>query len=280
MSWLGKRPASRQRRRHVPDLDTSVAGLENWFATPLGQQLLSAEQRIISDELSCMFGYHLMQLSVNRQITLFADSRINHCFSIGVGRPDTNVDVGAFSLLEALPLEDESIDVTILHHVLEFSSNPHQVLKEASRVTIPRGYIIVFGFNPFSLMGVMKPFAQCVSSSPIWRRSSLYQTRVADWLQFLDCNTLRTHAGVYNFPLQNRRYLDFADKLNGWMGRKGVPFGNFYCLIARKDRASMRPIRPDWNKQPRFKGAKQALSARSAARLALVKNPPKNHTVK
>lgn len=280
MAWLDRRLTRYRSRRYVPDLDTTVAELENWFATPVGRQLLSTEQKIISDELSCMFGYHLMQLSINRNIQLFEDSRINHCFSIGVGAPDVAVNVGAFGSLDSLPLDDECIDVTILHHVLEFSSNPHQVLKEASRVTIPRGYIIVLGFNPFSLMGAMKPFAQLCSSSPIWRRRSLYQGRVVDWLQFLDCNTLRTHGGVYNFPLQNRRYLDFADRVNNWMSRKRLPFGNFYCLVARKDRAAIRPIRPDWGKQPRFKGAKQALSARSAARLALVKSPVKNHPVK
>ncbi len=271
MAWLHKGLSLYRNKTRVPDLDTAVAALENWFATPLGQQLQEAEQQILAKELSCMFGYHLMQLSINRCITLFEDSRINHCFSMGVGTPDSGGQVGAYSSLDALPLESECVDVTILHHVLEFSSNPHQVLKEASRVTIPRGYIIVIGFNPISPMGLIKPFAQLVSKSPIWKRNSLTQARVADWLQFLDCNTLRTQAGLYNFPWQNRRYLDYSTRINQWLQEKRLPFGNFYCLIARKDRAAIRPIRPDWGKQPRFKGAKQALSARSAARLALVK---------
>lgn len=274
MAWLQKGLSLYRSKRRVPDLDISAKALEEWFQTPLGAQLLEAEQRIISQELSCMFGYHLMQLSVSQQLKLYEDSRINHCFSVGVGAPEAGpVNVGTYASLDALPIEDESIDVTILHHVLEFSSNPHQVLKEASRVTIPRGYIVILGFNPVSPMGLVKPLAQLFSHSPIWKRNSLFHSRVSDWLQFLDGNTLRKQVGLYNLPLQNKRYLDFSKSINAWLQKRGVPFGNFYCLVARKDRAAMRPIRPDWSRQPRFKVAKEALSARSAARLAVVKSP-------
>lgn len=262
-----------RNRQRIPDLDISIAALEQWFETPLGRQLLTEEQRILDKELSCMFGYHLMQLSINRHIRLFEDSRICHCFSIGAGSPGVDSDVAAYSSLDALPLEDESVDVTILHHVLEFSHNPHQVLREASRVTIPRGYLIIFGFNPISSMGMLKPLAQLFSSSPIWKRNSLRKGRITDWLQFLDCNTLRTLDGIYNLPLQRRRYLAYSARVNQLLQQWGVPFGNFYCLVARKDRGCLTPIRPDWSRQPRFKAAKQAMSARSAARLALIRAP-------
>jgi SAM-dependent methyltransferase len=262
-----------RNRQQVPDLDISISALEQWFETPLGRQLLTEEQRILDKELSCMFGYHLMQLSINRHIRLFEDSRICHCFSIGTGSPGADSDVAAYSSLDALPLEDESVDVTILHHVLEFSHNPHQVLREASRVTIPRGYLIIFGFNPISPMGMVKPIAQLFSKSPIWKRNSLRKGRITDWLQFLDCNTLRTLDGIYNLPLQRRNYLAYSARINQSLQHWGVPFGNFYCLVARKDRGCLTPIRPDWSRQPRFKATKQAISARSAARLALIRSP-------
>jgi SAM-dependent methyltransferase len=272
MSIFRKSLSLIRNRRRVPDLEASIAGLEQWFETPLGAQLLGEQQRILERELSCMFGYHLMQLSINRRIQLFQDSRICHCFTMGAGSPGDNSQVAAYSSLDALPLEDESVDVTILHHVLEFSHNPHQVLREASRVTIPRGYIIIFGFNPVSLMGMIKPIAQLFSSNPIWRRSSLSRARITDWLQFLDCNTLRTQDGIYNLPLQRRSYLAHSTRLNRKLQHWKIPCGNFYCLVARKDIAYLTPIRPDWSRQPRFRvPVKQALSARSTARLAPIK---------
>lgn len=258
-------------KRRVPELKQSIVELEHWFSTPLGQQLLQDQQIVLDRELSCLFGYHLMQLSINRNLRLFRDSRINHCFAVGVGSPDAGADVGVYSDLHELPLEDESLDVVILHHVLEFSSNPHQVLKEASRVTIARGHIIVIGFNPVSFSGIIKPFAQLLSKSPIWRRRSLHKSRVSDWLQFLDCNTLRTQTGLYSLPLQNKRYLDLSSRTSRWMQNWRLPFGSYYCLVACKERVCMTPIRPQWSSEPKFKVAKPALSARSSARLAPVK---------
>lgn len=272
MGLLSRGIARLRQKRRVPDLSQSIDELEKWFSTPLGERLLHDQQLILDKELSCLFGYHLMQLSINRKARLFRGSRISHCFAVGAGTQDAAGDVGVYSALDELPLEDESVDVLILHHVLEFSSNPHQVLREASRVAIPRGYIIVVGFNPFSLMGLLKPLAQLLSNSPVWRRNSLHKSRVADWLQFLDCNTLRTQTGFYSLPLQNKSYLDLSARSGRWMQKWRLPFGGFYCLVARKDRVCMTPIQPEWQREPRFKAAvKPALSARSSTHLALVK---------
>lgn len=275
MGLLTRGVARIRNKRRVPDLSQSIGELERWFSTPLGQQLLHEQQLILDKELSCLFGYHLMQLSVNRNIRLFRDSRISHCFAFGASTQGGGGQVEAFSAFDDLPLEDESVDVVILHHALEFSNNPHQVLKEASRVTISRGYIIVLGFNPFSWMGMIKPFAQLVSRSPVWRRNSLRKSRVADWLQFLDCNTLRTQTGLYALPLQNKGYLDFSRFGSRWLQKLQAPFGGFYCLVARKERVCMTPIRPDWQREPKFPAVKPALSARTNGRLVVVKDRAK-----
>ena len=278
MAFWQKQFSQIRNKRSVPSLSSTVEALETWFESPMGQQLLADQQGILDSELSNLFGYHLMQLSINRNAHLFDASRIWNCFAAGVGEPDTSKQVGVFSDFDELPFENESIDVTILHHVLEFSDNPHQVLREASRVTIARGYIIIFGFNPFSLMGLTKPFAQLASPGAIWRRSSLRKSRISDWLQFLDCNTLRVYHGCYNPPLQNRRVLDHFGRLNRCLQKWHMPFGNYYCLVARKDHACLTPIRPDWSKESKLSSVrKRALSARTAARLAVVRDKPSKH---
>ena len=38
-----------------------------------------------------------------------------------------------------LPFESQSIDLVVLPHVLEFSDNPHQVLREVERILRPEG---------------------------------------------------------------------------------------------------------------------------------------------
>ena len=39
----------------------------------------------------------------------------------------------------ALPVHTGVVDLVVLPHVLEFSSNPHQVLREVSRILMPEG---------------------------------------------------------------------------------------------------------------------------------------------
>lgn len=270
---LGQQLSNKQLRKQLPPLHSVQASLESWYETPLGQHLLAEQMRVIDEELSCLFGYHLLQLSVNRHVQLYRNSRICHCINLAPALSEEALpEVDIYGDLQYLPLADESIDVTILHHVLEFSPNPHQLLREASRVTIPRGYIIIFGFNPHSLQGLIKPFARLLSSKPQWRYNTLSVSRVSDWLQFLDCNLVRQRSGFCNWPINNRRYLERTDAGVRLLSRWRVPFGNFYCLVARKDVAGLTPLKPKWPKESFMPLAKPGVAARSAARLSLIRN--------
>ena len=40
----------------------------------------------------------------------------------------------------AIPLQSACADLVVLPHVLEFSSNPHQVLREVSRILMPEDW--------------------------------------------------------------------------------------------------------------------------------------------
>ena len=250
--------------------------LANWYSTPLGQDLLRSQKRILAQQLSCLFGYHLMQLSVIPDEKLFSSSRINHCFSFS---PTTSTNqefkcVRTLAEYEALPLEDEVVDVTLLHHVLEFSQNPQQILKEAARVTIPNGYIVLLGFNPASILGLIKPFAQVFSSSVIWRRKTLRIGRIKDWLEFLDFSCIDVRYTSFNLPINNKKYLSQSRFLRKFFVGREWPLGGSYCLLARKDKVGLTPIKPTWEPQ-RFMDVvplpKRSVSAQVSAKVLPLK---------
>lgn len=277
MAFLHNSLAQLRHSLRVPGLEVSVKQLQEWFTSPMGQHLLEEEQKMLDQVLSCLFGYHLLQMSVHQSAKLYGNSRVCHCVNAGVGAPSADSEVGLYTNLNELPFEDESIDVTLLHHVLDFSDNPHQLLREASRVTIARGYIIVVGFNPFSTMGMVKPFAQLFSTNPIWKRHSLRRSRVADWLKFLDCQVVDKQANHFNPPVQNSRLLAPVSSLSSNFSNLMEPFGSFYCMVARKDRTALTPIRPNWVAQPVLvPRAKQPISARSAAKLTIISGSKPN----
>lgn len=253
MRLLLKNLREHTRVRPLPE---TIDDLARWYTTPLGQDILRSQKRILSDQLSYLFGYHLMQLSVVPNEKLYASSRINHCFSLSpikmqsntAGRSSSNC-VQALSEYESLPFEDEVIDVSLLHHVLEFSDNPQHVLKEAARVTIPNGYIVLLGFNPMSLIGLIKPFAQLLDSSVIWHRKNLRIGRIKDWLEFLDFSCQEIRYTSFNLPINNRRYLAHSRYVRRLFVGRGLPVGGIYCLVARKDKVGLTPIRPTWNRK-------------------------------
>lgn len=262
-----------RKRLELRSLCENYNDIAKWYETPLGQEVLAAERVMISEQLANVFGYHLMQISSARSANLAADSRVNHNFLV-LPCHDAQSSVSdsstTFADLQSLPFADESLDVTILHHVLEFSKNPHQVLKEAARVTISRGHIIIFGFNPISVNGVIKPFMQMVKSQSIWGRRSLGVYRLRDWLEFLDFSCLSTGYAFHSLPINNASYLKYTRPLCAKVNMQRFPLGAAYCIVARKDKVGMTPIKPSWHKTQFANAIPKPLYPSRASKLVVV----------
>ena len=121
-----------------------------WFETPLGQHLLFREQRYFDHAVSDVFGFNAVQVGLP-EIDFLRNSRIPLRVTCAV---ETPAQVRADPMF--LPFESQSLDLLLLPHVLEFSSNPHQVLREAERVLRPEGRLVLAGFNPRSLWGLAR----------------------------------------------------------------------------------------------------------------------------
>ncbi|PCK07502.1 MAG: SAM-dependent methyltransferase [Alteromonadaceae bacterium] len=236
-------------RFSTPELGLSYPAISRWFESPLGRALLAAERIALEDQLSYLFGYHLMQLSSVSQAEFASSSRINHCFRMAPTMPDDPGEISgqqAYSDFDELPLADDTVDVCILHHVLEFSQRPHQVLREAARVTIPRGYIIIVAFNPVSIAGLLQPLGALFEASAVSRRRHLRVGRMKDWLQLLDFNCLDTQYLFHNLPLNGTSYLANSSIIRSGESMRQMPGGLAYCMLARKDKAGLTPIKLKW----------------------------------
>lgn len=84
-----------------------------------------------------------------------------------------------------LPFAEKSVDACLLAHTLPWCSDPHRLLREADRVLIDDGWMILTGFNPVSLMGLRVLV-------PVLRKTTPYNsrmftlTRQLDWLALLN----------------------------------------------------------------------------------------------
>ena len=59
-----------------------------------------------------------------------------------------------------LPFPENALDLIVLPHALEFTDDPHQLLREVYRAMRPEGQIVIAGFNPFSLFGAKRYFGR------------------------------------------------------------------------------------------------------------------------
>jgi len=225
--------------------------IEQWFHSSVGEKLLHQERECLDRLLPSMFGYHLMQLSSVADANLYDKSVIRHCFSLSPmpvekeAETDDSIKPSTLASYEQLPIDNESIDVVLLHHVLEYSPQPHLLLREATRSLIPNGHILLIGFNPFSLMEIFKCFARVFSSSARWQHHSFRIGRLKDWFKVLELDLVETHHGFFDFP-HKRLSSRWFDKL----GQRIAPiFGGFYILVLRKNAASMIIAKQKWNKQ-------------------------------
>jgi SAM-dependent methyltransferase len=246
----------------VKPLLNSVDDIEQWFESDLGKNILSLQQDKLDALMPEVFGYHLMQMSVLNNLPLSRQSPVSHHFSLGFNprQIDSKIDevsdnkndkenftiaTSAISEFEHLPIDEESIDAAILHHVLDYSIDPHRLLRETARTIISNGYIIIIGFNPNSALMLKKQIGRCVKRSDHWRYHDLRKDRVVDWLRVLGFKPMLVQYGYHSLPFN----ASFSVKLDRILAQLLPPLGAFYIIVARKHVIPMTVIREPWKKR-------------------------------
>ncbi|MEP6879868.1 MAG: methyltransferase domain-containing protein [Nitrosospira sp.] len=218
-----------------------------WFETSLGQYLLEREQNHFDEAVADVFGYNAMQIGFPQYDFLRAN-RMPLQFCAG-----TEESAAVRASPEFLPIETNSIDLVLLPHVLEFSSNPHQILREVQRVLMPEGHVIVCGFNPRSLWGVRgvlglveDRFLRSVEGQFPWRGNFISLPRLKDWLTLLDFEITKDRLCCYAPPFSQEKWLKRFSFMEA-AGDRWWPFsGGIYFLTAVKRVHGMRVIKPEW----------------------------------
>lgn len=212
---------------------------QEWLASKLGQYLLAHEQAMFDEAVGDIFGFHAMQLGL-LPLDALKNSRIPHLLRIGNREGDAQCES------DYLPFAEASIDLLCLPHVLEFSRNPHQTLREAERILVPEGHLMITGFNPMSAWGAKKVL--CKSESYPWRGHFFTLSRIKDWLALLGLEYVSGQMNGYELPIDDEKWLKrfaFMDKT----GDKWWPMmGGLYFIVAKKRVVNMTLLKPNWKK--------------------------------
>ena len=232
-----------------PD-SADVLAREDWLESGFGLEVIRAEQAMTAAKLPGLFGFHLMQLGISRRVRLYDDSAVRHRFQLaqqtGFGQ------FAAVAAAESLPFEADSIDVALLHHAREYSPDPHQLLREAARVVVPHGHLMVIGFNPWSLFGLCSLPGRHLGH-PVWRSRLLGVRRVCDWLKLLDFGIDDVQYRVFSPPVDHGPTLRRLRSVDNFAARWPIAGGAVYLIHARKQQSALTPVRGlRWRSPPRF----------------------------
>lgn len=211
-----------------------------WFDTPLGQHLLFREQLYFDNAVSDVFGFNAVQVGLPH-LDFLRNSRIPLRVSCAVEAP---ADVRADPMF--LPFECQSLDLILLPHVLEYSANPHQVLREAERVLRPEGRLVLAGFNPRSLWGMARCLLGGERGYP-WNGNFLNVSRVKDWMALLGLEVAAGSMCCYRPPVNQEHWLRRLRFMEPAGDRWWAMGGGVYFLQAVKRVQGMTIIQPQWS---------------------------------
>jgi len=227
-------------KQPVASMSEASMHMCQWFKTPVGMRMLSQELELIDDCRREYKGQVMAQVSVAGEPMLgrVNNSRIKTVISSVLPKEKDSKLVSypwVVSKMDALPFDDDSIDFLVLHHSLEFSKDPHAVLREATRVLSSQGHLFVICFNPYSLFGLRKWLRFIPGASIPWAHHGLSRQRMLDWLGLLNCQPLNMAWGFYSFPIQNDVYLKYSALIDCFLAKHGVLGGGFYVIHACKN---------------------------------------------
>ncbi|HEY0721245.1 MAG TPA: methyltransferase domain-containing protein [Gammaproteobacteria bacterium] len=208
-----------------------------------------AEQQQISAVLTNLFGYHLLQLEDALPCDLLLDSRIRHRMVMvsrdGVRRPARGETGQFIGEPDQMPIGNDTIDVVLCPHLLEYAASPHEVLREVERILIPEGHVVIAGFNPWSVWGLMRLLTGWNKRVP-WCGRFYSSMRIRDWLALLGFDTVFTRTFFFRPPLRHAGLLQRLDFLERAGSRWWPRLGGIYIVVAKKRLTTLTPIKPRW----------------------------------
>ena len=224
--------------------------LHTWFNVDAGINIRDAELEMVAAIVPNLFGYHIVQLGQQVSEKFLTATRISHAILVGNG-VDEEEHVNLHGRFDALPLQANTIDVLVAPHILEFADEPHAVLREAERVLIGEGFIVLIGFNPWSLCGLWRILAGWRGRPP-WNGHFLSASRITDWLKLLGFEIEFLKKTSFRPPLGRESVtakLRFMELLGNYCWSF---FGNVYVVVGKKRVATATPLKASWQTRRRM----------------------------
>jgi len=209
-----------------------------WEDLPMGDWLACQIQARLDVWCPQLYGYHLLKLGCL--------SGTFNCFSSPIYHQVTaTAELGLGGIVmdpTELSFQENCINACILTQCLDFSADPHQVLREVERVLTADGYLILSGYNPLSLCGLTKMCGLKRNVAP-WSARMFTPARIKDWLSLLGFEIIQDDRFAFTSFLGKKPMSWWTEGI----GQMHFPsFSSVYFIVARKRRIPISPVKNWW----------------------------------
>ena len=204
--------------------------------------MIAAEKAALQNYLPGLKGDIAAQYAFAGTQSMLMSSAIEHKFFIQASENSAHTsdscshdnDIQSLFIDEDsfLPFVSSSVDLCLLSHMLEFSENPHKLLRDSKEILVSGGHLVIMGFNPYSFWGGRKLFS--FSRAAPWNAHNFSVYKIRDWLSLLDFQVTGGMMLYYSPLIQNknlRRRFKFMEAA----GDRWWPMlGSVYRVVAQK----------------------------------------------
>ncbi len=218
---------------------TSVDSTAKWHASALGELLVSSGADSIQRLLPRQYYRVTLQVAGPPDTGYFDTIESDVQYRIDDVQVGVGNGVNVVADAEWLPFAANSIDLLLLSHVLEFSRDPHNVLREISQCVVPEGIVVIAGFNPHSMLGIRKNLLGVQHS--FLREARLYSVlRVRDWMSLLGFDSMAGEFVFFRPPVEQASRLEQLKRFEAVGSRWWPGLGSVYVLVFRKKELGIR----------------------------------------
>lgn len=230
--------------------------LDDWFRHLPGSLALQAEREVLSAYAERLFGYQLVQVgSLGDDDEHLRPCPVKHKQIVYSSWRDTTTRHAIVGEPERLPIASDTLDAMLLPHTLDLARDPHQVVREAERVLIPEGRLILTCFNPLSLWGLWRLALRRSGRLP-WTGHFVSYPRLQDWLRLMGFAIERSEVMMFRPPIRSESLLRRLKFLETYGERYWPMLAGVYVVQAIKRVSTLTPVGPRWRRlRPLGQGA-------------------------
>tara|TARA_B100001029_G_scaffold151317_1_gene133768 strand:+ start:73 stop:801 length:729 start_codon:yes stop_codon:yes gene_type:complete len=209
--------------------------LLKWYRKAVNQPAKKVVIDHISEIKKIIPGKHVLFIGLSEFRKKFESSKYVSFIAI-----DEFVSSDNITEAKKLPFEDNSHDVIIIIHALDYTENPYELVREIDRIGTDDVKISIVGFNKFSLWGAMKPMMNKTATPWLLNFHSLYS--VKEWFKLLGYQSLYKDTSFF-LPIISKNITKYLSKMVLLQKFIGSNLGGIYFLVFNKNVIPLTPVK-------------------------------------